>query len=294
MTTLVMLAILLAGCIAFINLPVSDLPSIEHPHIQIYAGYPGAPSETVLNSVTIPLEKALTHVKGVKEMTSRSSPGSSSISLSFDFSKDMNEAIRDVQAALNHAESSLPNDLNPRPAYSLREDSQELMMWILLTSDYAGIGELHSYADAYILPRLSRLEGVSQVVVYGEEKSVWLRLNPELMAARRIGFNQVIDAVKQHTSQMPLGTLRTNSKRLSIEWPGTIEQAVDLENLTIGNTSVKIKDIGEISEESSEKSEFHFFNGEKTSLALILGIQKVNEGNTVAISGSVKGSPCIY
>lgn len=288
MTTFVMLTIVLAGWFAFTKLPVSDLPAIEHPHIQVQAGYLGASSDAVLNQVTIPLEKELTHVKGVQEMKSVSSPGSSSISLTFDLSKNMDEAIRDVQSALNRAEAHLPKDLDPRPSYELQEDSQEPIMWFLITSDQSSVGELRNYADAYILPRLSRLEGVAQVKVYGASKSIWLRLNPELMAARQIGFNQVIDTIRQHTTEMPLGAIQTNSKKLSLELPGTIFKAKDLENLKINDTAIRLKDIGELSENSDQEMEFHFVTKEKSSLALIFGVQKVSDGNTVAIADSVR------
>lgn len=288
MTTFVMLTIVLAGLAALSRLPVNDLPTIEHPHIQIMAGYTGASSETVLNQVTIPLEKELTHVKGVEEMTSKSSPGMTNISLSFDLSKDMGEAVRDVQAALNRAEPRLPKNLEPRPSYELQQDSRDPIMWFMLTSDQQTVGELRSYADAFILPRLSRLEGVAQIIVYGAKKSIWLRLNPEIMAARRIGFNEVMDTIRQHTSQMPLGTIQTSVKRLSIELAGTIHEAKELENLKIGNTPIRIKDIGEVSEKADQEREFHFVTPEKSSIALILGVQKVSDGNTVAIAKSVR------
>lgn len=288
MTTFVMLTILLAGIIAFMRLPVSDLPTIEKPHIQVSAGYLGASSEAVLNQVTVPLEKELTHVKGTTEITSTSSPGMSTISMTFDLSKDMNIAIRDVQSALNRAVSQLPQDLDPRPYYELQENSQEPIIWLLLTSDHSSVGELRSYADAYILPRLSRLEGVAKVQIFGAEKSTWLRLNPELMAARQIGFNQVVDTVKQHTGQAPLGSIQTTSKRLSIEWPSTIQHAKDLENLKIGNTDVRLKDIGEISEKADKDHEFHYVTRDSTSRVLALGVQKVSDGNTVAVSKAVR------
>jgi len=288
MTTFVMITLVLAGIVAFFKLPVNDLPTIERPNIQVTAGYSGASPEAVLNQVTIPLEKELTHVKGVQEMNSTSSLGHSSISLAFDLSKDMDEAVRDVQAALKRAEPHMPNDLNPRPSYSLHEDSQDPIMWFLLTSDQSSVGEMRSYADVYILPRLNRLEGVAQIKVYGAEKSIWVRLNPELMAARHIGFNEVADTVKQHTSQMPLGTIQGNSKRLSIEWPGTIQEAKEIENIKIGSTNVRIKDIGEVSDKSDLDREFRFVNEGKPSLALIMGIQKVSNGNTVAIAKSVR------
>lgn len=288
MTTFLMLAIVLAGWVAFVKLPVNDLPEIEHPHIQVQAGYLGASSDAVLNQVTIPLEKELTHVKGMREMKSTSSPGMSSISLSFELSKDMNEAIRDVQAALNRAEHRLPKGLDSKPSYEMQQSSQEPIMWFLLSSDEASVGEMRAYADAYILSRLSRLEGVAQIKVYGATKSIWLRLNPELMAARHIGFNDVIETVRQQTSQMPLGTIQTTSKRLSLELPSTVFAVRDLENLKIGTTSVRIKDIGEITENSDQEIEFHFVTPDTSSLALILGVQKVGGGNTVAIANSVR------
>ena len=290
MTTFVMLAIVIAGWMAFQHLPVTDMPTIEHPNIHVSAGYTGASSEVVLNQVTIPLEKELTHVKGVQEISSRSSPGSSSISLKFDLTKNMDEAIRDVQAALNRSESALPKEVDSRPTYSLNEDSQDPIMWMILTSENSNVGELRNYADAFIIPRLSRIEGVAQVMAYGSEKSTWLRLNPELMAARNIGFNQVTSAVRQHTSQIPLGSIQTGSKTLAIELHGAIKQAKDLENLKIANTDIRIKDIGDISNNSDQDPEFHFVEHEKTSRALILGIQKVSSANTVAISEHVESA----
>ncbi len=288
MTTFLMLTIVLAGLIAFFKLPVSDLPNVEHPHIQVTTAYTGASSETVLNQVTIPLEKELTHVKGVEEISSTSSPGSSSISLAFSLSKDMNEAIRDVQAALNRAEANLPREIDGRPSYHLQEDSQEPIIYLLLTSDYSNVAEMRSYADAYILPRLGRIEGVAQVKAFGSEKSIWLRLNPEMMAARNIGFDEVVSAIRQRIAQMPLGTIQTNSKTLAIELSSKSLEAKDLENLLIGNHSIRIKDIGEVSNKSSQDQEFHFVTADKTSQALILGIQKITDANTVAISKSVK------
>lgn len=288
MTTFVMLSIVVAGVIAFFKLPVSDLPTIERPHIQVSAGYLGANPETILNQITIPLEKELMHVKGIQEISSSSSTGFSSISLAFGLDKDMDEAIRDVQTALNRAEQYLPKDLDPRPTYHLQEDSQDPIMYIIMTSESSSVGDMRSYADAYIIPRLSRIEGISQVLSFGEQKTIRLRLNPELMAARQIGFNEVIETVSQQTAQMPLGTIQTSTKRLAIEWPGTIQEGKDLENVRIGNTSVRIKDIGEVTDKSDQDTIFHFVSKDKTSLALILAVQKVSDANTVAISEEVQ------
>src|SRR5262245_58913083 len=125
MTTFVMLAILIAGLISFRKLPVSDLPNIEYPLIEVNAGYIGATPETMVNLVTSELEKELINVKGVREISSTSTKGSTHISLEFDFNKNMDEAARDVQAAINRADPALPRDMDHRPSYHRQEASNE-------------------------------------------------------------------------------------------------------------------------------------------------------------------------
>lgn len=288
MTTFVMLTIVIAGWISFVKLPVSDLPTIERPHIEVRTGYTGASAETVLNQVTIPLEKELTHVKGVQEISSKSSTGWSSIDLEFDLSKNMDEAIRDVQSAINKAAHRLPKDVDELPTYRLQQDSQDPIMYLVLTSENSNMNELNMYVDAYIIPRLSRIEGVSQVKTFGPGKSIWVRLNPELMTARHIGFNEVMDTIKQHTSQVPLGSIQTSNKTLALELSGILQHAKEIENLKIGNTSVRIKDIGEVSDKSEHDHDIHIVSAAKTTTGLILGIQKISDSNTVAISNAVK------
>lgn len=288
MTTFIMLTIVLTGWIAFFKLSVSDIPTIEYSNIEVYTAYDGANSDIVLNQITIPLEKELAHIKGITEMTSTSSIGSSSIELSFDFSKDMKEAAGEVQEAINRAEFFLPKELDSRPFYHVQKNSQKPIMWVLLISDNFSTEELRDFADSYVIPRLSRIEGIARVRPFGSNNSIRLRLNPDLMAARQIGFNEVINAVQQHTTQLPLGTIQTGNKNLSIELLGNIQKPKDLENIKIGNNHVRIKDIGEISQESTEKRHYHFVTQDKTSEALILGIQKGSDANTVAISREVQ------
>ncbi len=288
MTTFVMLSIVLVGLMAFFKLPVSDLPTIERPHIVVSAGLSGANSDTILNQVTTPLEKELMHVKGVQEISSVSSQGLSQITLSFDVGKSMNDAANEVQKALNRAESSLPSDLSPRPSYQMQEDSQEPIMYLVVTSEHTSGGDLRAYADAYIIPRLTRIDGVAQAMAFGSGRSVTLKINPELMAARNIGFNQVIDTVKQQTAEAPLGSIESGNKKFSVELTGTIQHGKDLENVRIGTTAVRIRDIGEITVKDGNDQPFRFVTNDKSSPALILAIQKVADANTVAISKRVQ------
>jgi len=288
MTTFLILALIVTGLLAYQKLPVSDLPNIEHPHIQVTAGYTGASPDTMLNLVTIPLEKELIQVKGLEDIVSRSSQGHTSISLSFGLEKNMDQAIRDVQSALNRASARLPRDIDQAPAYHLQDEGHEHIMYILLTSDTSDTKELQNYADAYILPRLNRIPGVANVMLFGATDAIWLRLNPELMAVRQIGFDQVADTLQQYTSQVPLGTIQTINKSLPLEMTGRITQSKDLENLKIGKTQVRLKDIGQISNKSDDLQEFHFIEKNNKTNALILAVQKINEGNTVAIAQGIE------
>lgn len=288
MTTFVMLALVILGVLAFFKLPVSDLPPVEYPQMTISTGYPGANAETILNQVTIPLEKELVFVKGLKEITSNSSQGESFINLTFDLSQNMDLAVRDVQSALSKADKHLPKDVEPRPTFRLQQDRKDAVMYLLLTSDTQKEETLSTYAENYVLPRLNRLPGVANVKTYGVSKSIYLKLNPELMAARSIGFDQVMDAVKKFTSQMPLGAIERGKSFLSIEIPGKWLQMKDLENLLIGNSKVRFRDIGEVADRPEQIPEFYFMEQNVKSAALILGVQKVSDANTVALSNAVQ------
>jgi len=256
MTVFVMLSIALCGWISFLYLPVSDVPTIEYPQIEIRASYLGADPETILYQVTLPLEKELSLVKGVEEMSSNSIAGTSSITLKFPLSKDMNESIRDVQDALNRAEKFLPQDMAYRPTYSRGSDGQEPIMYLLLTSDKVDTGDLKNYADAYIVPRLSRIEGIAQVASMGSSNSLWIRINPELIAARNISFDDVIESIKKRTGTSPLGAIQTNSKNISLEIQTKAKSVKEIENAYIGKSFVRIKDIAEVSTKSFHKQEF--------------------------------------
>ncbi len=283
MTSFVMLAIVLLGIMAYLKLPVSDLPIVSDPKIDVYVSYPGASPEVVLDEVTIPLEKELAEVKGVKEMTSTSSQGHAGITLQFDLNKNMKEAVQDLVAALNKAEGMLPDNAS-KPMYIRRENDKDPIMLVLLTSKTVSPGALRSIADKFLVPRLNRIEGIAQVKTFGPEKAIWLKVNPEQLASRNIGFNQIVETIESHTSQSALGTIQTSSKMLSLEIEGSRELAKKLEDLYIVNSNVKIKDVATIAEESAEDKEFHFVTQKEVLPTVALCVIKTNDANTVSIS----------
>ena len=290
MTTLVMLSLVLAGVLAYIKIPVTDLPPITHPCIGIHTEYQGADPETVLNQITIPLEEHLALVKGVQEISSHSGKGHSSITLTFDISKDINQAVIDVQTAINLAEYSLPIDLEHRPTYFVQERENEPIIYLIATSLEADNGMLRQIAEKYVLPRLKRIEGIAKVDAYGESKTIYMRINPELMAARGITFPQVIDAVKRSTGYAALGGIDTGHGLLAIEMAQTIAAASDLNTIRIGDGAVLFQDIGTISEEQLFPQEDRLVSHESSANAVIISIQKTSDANTVAISRDVQST----
>lgn len=286
MTTLVMLAILITGFLSFRKLPVSDLPNLEHPRISVTAKFSGAPPETIVNRVTIPLEKELINVSGLREISSESTRGHSQIILDFDFNKNLDEALREVQGAIARAEGSLPKDMR-RPTYQKQEASGEHILFLNLTSATASISDLRDYADIHITPLLGRLEGVSKVDTFGAPYSVKIKLNADLMAARHVSLDQVVQAIQQQNADLPLGTIKTGNRVMTIELPSKLDKPKDFANLVVAKGPIRIKDLGTISELTDKDQEFHSLTKDKNNLSLILGLNKVSGANTVAISKAV-------
>ncbi|NMM75094.1 multidrug transporter subunit MdtC, partial [Serratia marcescens] len=196
-TTLLTLAIAISGAIGFRLLPVSPLPQVDFPVISISASLPGASPETMASSVATPLERALGRIAGVNEMTSMSSLGSTRVILQFDLSRDINGAARDVQAAINAAQSLLPTGMPSRPSYRKVNPSDAPIMILTLTSDTYSQGQLYDFASTQLAQKISQTEGVGDVSVGGSSlPAVRVELNPSAL------FNQGVslDAVRQAIS----------------------------------------------------------------------------------------------
>lgn len=292
MTTLLMLAILVAGAIAFKKLPVSDLPNIEHPKILVSAVYSGAAAETMAKLVTTPLEKELINVGGIKELSSITSRGSTAITLEFNLDKNLDEAMREVQVSLTRAGGRLPVDMEQKPSYQKQSSKNEPIIYLVLTSDSASVAEMREYGEKYIEPRLSRIEGVASVETFGAPHAIKIHLNPDLMTSRHLGIDQVLAAIRQQNADLPLGTIKTGSRRLTIELPVQLQDIKDFANIVVGPGPIYLKDIGKITDGAEYDQEFHFLSRPsqqeaKNSLALIFGIKKISGTNTVAISQSI-------
>ncbi|MEN3813197.1 efflux RND transporter permease subunit, partial [Chromobacterium piscinae] len=195
-TTLLTLAILLAGAIAFKLLPVSPLPQVDFPTISVSAKLPGASPETMAATVATPLERALGRIAGITEMTSTSSLGSSNITLQFDLDRDINGAARDVQAAINAARSLLPTGMPSNPTYRKVNPADAPIMIMALTSDSLTRGQMYDAADSILGQKLSQVDGIGNVIIGGgAQPAVRVEMNPTQLNHYGIGMETVRSAI---------------------------------------------------------------------------------------------------
>ena len=196
MTTLVMLAILIFGIISYRSLAVSDLPNVDYPTIQVSADLPGASPDTMASAIATPLEKQFSTIAGIDTMTSSSSLGSTSITLQFDLSRNIDGAGQDVQAAIARASSQLPPGMPTPPTYRKVNPADQPILYVAMGSKTLPLYVVDKYAETMMAQRISMVKGVAQVQVYGSQKyAVRIQLDPQAMATRQIGIDDVRNAV---------------------------------------------------------------------------------------------------
>jgi len=216
-TSLLTVAVLLAGAIAYTFLPVAPLPQVEFPTIQVQASLPGASPATMASSVATPLERQFGRIAGVTEMTSSSLAASTSITLQFDLNRDINAAARDVQAAINAASGQLPTNLPSLPTYKKVNPADSPIMIIAVKSDVLPLSRLYDIADSILAQKLSQVNGVGQVSVGGSSRpAVRIDLNPTILASHGIGLEDVRTALSQVNSNEPKGDVANNLVRWTI------------------------------------------------------------------------------
>ena len=206
-TTLLLVAIALAGAVAFQLLPVSPLPQVDFPTISVQAGLPGASPETMAASVATPLERQFGRIASVTEMTSSSSLGSTSITLQFDLNRNIDAAARDVQAAINAARGYLPSNLPNNPTYRKVNPADSPIFILALTSDVLGKSQMYDAASSILAQKLAQVDGVGQVIVGGGSlPAVRVELNPTALNKYGIGLEQVRGVLEQRQCQHAEGT----------------------------------------------------------------------------------------
>jgi hydrophobic/amphiphilic exporter-1 (mainly G- bacteria), HAE1 family len=288
MTTLVMAGILIFGLVAYRQLPVSDLPAVDYPTISVNASLAGASPETMASSVATPLEKEFSTIPGVETMTSTSTQGGTSISLQFALSRNIDAAAQDVQAAISQAQRQLPRDVLP-PSFRKVDPSSSPILYYALRTTTLPLPQLNEYAETFLAQRLSTIEGVAQVQVYGSMKyAVRIQIDPQQLAARSIGIDEVSAAVENGNVNLPTGILWGTDKAYSVESQGQLTNAADFGAMVVtyrDGAPVRLRDLGRVIDSVQDTKRASWFNGQR---AVVLAIQRQPGTNTVAVAERVK------
>ena len=250
MTTLVMMAILLFGWIGYVLLPVSDLPNVDFPTIVVSAGLPGASPTTMSTAVAMPLEREFSTIAGVDSMTSVSSRGSTTITLQFSLTRNIDAAALDVQTMIAKAGHDLPRDLPAPPSLRKVNPADQPVLYLSLSSSTLRLSQVNEYADTILAQQISTINGVAQVDIYGAQKyAVRVQLNPLALAARRIGIDEVTNAIAAGNTNQPVGVLYGNNESVTVETNGQLMQAADYEPLIVAyrnGAPVRLSELGKV------------------------------------------------
>ena len=224
-TSLLMAGIALMGVIAYTGLPVSDLPAVDYPTVQVQASLPGGDPATMGSTVASPLERQFTTIAGVDEMTSSSSAGTTSITLSFDLDRNVDSAVVDVQTAIAAAMPLLPSTLTSPPSFRKQNPADQPILMLNLTSSTLSMAAVDEFAENVLAPRISTVEGVSQVQVQGAQKyAVRVQLDPDRMRAQKVGMNEVDQALANWNANEPTGQLFGHDSTYTITANGLLQR----------------------------------------------------------------------
>ncbi|MCL6622068.1 MAG: efflux RND transporter permease subunit, partial [Syntrophobacterales bacterium] len=289
MTTLVMLGLLLFGLISYRYLPVSHLPNVDFPTILVNAQLPGATPETMAAAVATPLEREFSTIAGLESLNSVNAHGFTQITLTFALSKNLDAAAQDVQAAIAKAARLLPPELPSPPTYAKVNPADMPVLYLALTSATLPLSAIHEYADTLMAQRISMVEGVAQVQVYGAQKyAVRIQVDPKALAARGLGLDEVAQAVQQANVNLPTGTLTGPHQAFALQATGQLTHAAAYRPLIIAYRQghpVRLQDVGQVLDSVEEDKIASWY---KQSRAVVLAIQRQPGTNTIEVVDRVR------
>jgi len=289
MTTLVMLAIVLFGIMAYRQLAVSDLPNVDFPTINVNASLPGASPETMASAVATPLERQFSTIAGLDSMVSSSSLGSTGITLQFNLNRNLDAAAQDVQAAIAAAGRQLPPNMPAPPSYNKVNPADTPVLYLAITSDDMPMYQLDEYAETMMALRISAIEGVAQVQVYGAQKyAVRTQLDPRQLATRGVGIDEVASAIRANNVNLPAGVLTGPYTNYTVQANGQLFKAADYAKVIVAYRNghpVRLADLGKVMDDVENNQTMAWFRGKP---GFILAVQKQPGTNAVEVSDRVR------
>ncbi|MGZ5232170.1 MAG: efflux RND transporter permease subunit [Burkholderiales bacterium] len=287
-TTILVAAIVLFGLIAFRSLPVNDLPNVDFPTISVTAELPGANPEVMASTVATPLERQFSQIPGVDTMNSVNSTGRTRITLQFTLERSIDAAAQDVQTAISQAIRRLPDDMDP-PTLRKVNPADAPIMFLAVTSRTLPMQELNLFADQHIAQRLSMVNGVAQIQVFGEQKyAVRVYLDPESLSKRGLGLDKVVSAIQNANSNLPSGVLQGQARNFTVKSSGKLERAQSFNDLTVAYANgmpVRLIDIGHAENGIENMKVKAWLNDER---AIQLAVYRQPGTNTVQVVKDIR------
>jgi multidrug efflux pump len=288
-TTLLSLAVVLAGALAFVLLPVAPLPQVDIPTISVSASLPGASPETMASSVATPLERALGSIAGVTEMTSSSTQGSTRITLQFDLDRDIDGAARDVQAAINASRTLLPSALKSNPTYRKANPAAAPIMILAMTSDTRTQGELYDLASTIVAQKLSQVNGVGDVTVGGSSlPAVRVDVLPGALTSRGVSLDEVRTTLANANANRPKGFLENGDYHWTIMASDQLSKAAQYLPLIVAwrnGAPVRLSDVATVEDSVEDLYQTGFYNNQK---AILLIVRREAAANIIKVVDEVR------
>jgi HAE1 family hydrophobic/amphiphilic exporter-1 len=288
-TTLIMAAILIFGIFAYRLLPVSDLPNVDFPTIQVSATLPGASPETMAAAVALPLEKQFSTIAGVDSMTSSSALGATSITLQFTLDRSIDAAAQDVQAMIAKTLSQLPPELPSPPSYQKVNPADSPVLYLALASSTMRLSDVDEYAETNVAQRISMVSGVAQVQVFGTQKyAVRAQVDPRKLAIHQIGIDDVYNAINNANVNLPTGTLFGHSTAYTVQATGQLLQAKEYRPLIVAyrnGSPIRLDEVGHVFDSVENDKTASWYSGDR---AIVLAIQRQPGTNTVEVVDNIK------
>jgi HAE1 family hydrophobic/amphiphilic exporter-1 len=288
-TTLMSAALVVSGSFAYMFLPVAALPRTEFPVVNVSAALPGASPDTMANAVATPLIKQFSAIAGIDSISSTSSQGTVSIAIQFELNRDIDSAAADVQSAIARVQKQLPAEMTDPPSYRKVNPADAPILLLTLSSEIAPLQDMDAFAQQVISPALSTIDGVAQVQVFGSQKyAVRVQLNPDALAARGIGVDEVQAAITAANANTPIGSLKNTKQSLTIQAQTELSNADQFRNIIVATRNgrpMRLGDLAVVTDSVEDNQTASWYNGTR---AILLGVFRQPEANTVQVVDRIK------
>ncbi len=288
-TALIWLGVAIFGVLAYFNLPVSALPNVDFPTISVTASLPGASPETMASSVATPLEREFTTIAGLDSMSSSSAQGNTRITLQFALDRNLDAAAQDVQSAISTAANRLPSNMPSPPTLRKVNPADMPVLYLALNSSLLPMSTVHEYGDTYLAQRISMISGVAQVLIFGPQKyAVRVQVDPQALASRGLGLDEVAQAVQGANVNLPSGTLQGAHQAFNIQPTGQLLDAASYRQAIVayrGGNPVYLHEVGRVIDGVEQDKVAAWY---RETRSLVLAIQRQPGTNTIEVVDAIK------